>query len=299
MDETLFVKGTGKDETMTTTAVHKHADNVPGGNNVIVEFEDGIAWVRLNRPEKRNAMSVGLAEEMNEIFDALEVDDRCGVVVLTGIGEAFSAGMDLKDFFRATDGLSDIHRHRAYRSTRAWQWRTLLHYAKPTIAMVNGWCFGGAFTPLICCDLAIADEKAVFGLSEINWGVIPGGVVSKAIATVMGDRQAIYHVMTGEKFTGEKAVELGLINEAVPADRLEDRTREVARVLLEKNPTVLRQARMAYKYARDMDWEQAAEYLTAKVDQTNFVDPEKGKEQGLKQFLDEKSFRPGHGAYDR
>lgn len=282
---------------MTTTEAIERP--VPGGNDVLVEFDDGIAWVQLNRPAKRNAMSVGLAKEMNEVLDALETDPRCGVLVLTGVGEAFSAGMDLKDFFRATDGLGDIERHRAYRSTRAWQWRNLMHYAKPTIAMVNGWCFGGAFTPLIACDLAIADEKAVFGLSEINWGVIPGGAVSKAIATVMGDRQALYYVMTGEQFDGARAAAMGLVNEAVPKDRLRARTTEIARTLLGKNPTVLRQAKLAYKYAREMNWEQASEYLTAKVDQTNFVDPEKGKEQGLKQFLDEKTFRPGMGAYNR
>jgi trans-feruloyl-CoA hydratase/vanillin synthase len=270
-----------------------------GGENVKVEFEDGIAWVKLNRPDKRNAMSVGLAEDMIRVLDALEIDDRAGVIILTGEGDAFSAGMDLKDFFRATDGVSDVKRMRAYRSTRAWQWRLLMHYAKPTIAMVNGWCFGGAFTPLICCDLAIASEDAVFGLSEINWGVIPGGVVSKAISTLMNDRKAMYYVMTGEKFGGKMAEQLGLVNEAVPADKLRERTVEIARVLLEKNPTVLRQARMAYKYVREMTWEESAEYLTAKADQTTFVDPEKGREKGLSQFLDTKTYRPGHGAYKR
>ncbi|MCC2613996.1 p-hydroxycinnamoyl CoA hydratase/lyase [Neorhizobium sp. Rsf11] len=270
-----------------------------GGENVKVEFEDGIAWVKLNRPDKRNAMSVGLAEDMIRVLDELEIDDRAGVIILTGEGEAFSAGMDLKDFFRATDGVSDVKRMRAYRSTRAWQWRLLMHYAKPTIAMVNGWCFGGAFTPLICCDLAIASEDAVFGLSEINWGVIPGGVVSKAISTLMNDRKAMYYVMTGEKFGGKMAEQLGLVNEAVPADKLRERTVEIARVLLEKNPTVLRQARMAYKYVREMTWEESAEYLTAKADQTTFVDPEKGREKGLSQFLDTKTYRPGHGAYKR
>jgi trans-feruloyl-CoA hydratase/vanillin synthase len=272
---------------------------VPGGNDVLVEFEDGIAWVYLNRPEKRNAMSVELAREMNVVLDALEIDDRCGVIVLTGAGEAFSAGMDLQGFFRTTDAISDVERHRAYRETRAWQWRTLMHYAKPTIAMVNGWCFGGAFTPLICCDLAIADKDAVFGLSEINWGIIPGGVVSKAISTLMGDREALYYVMTGEKFDGTRAAEVGLINQAVPAGELKNRTRELARNLLEKNPTVLRQARMAYKYAREMNWEQAVEYLTAKGDQTTFVDTEKGRDKGLTQFLDEKRFKPGLGNYER
>jgi len=147
--------------------------------------------------------------------------------------------------------------------------------------------------------LAIADQNAVFGLSEINWGVIPGGVVSKAISTLMGDREALYYVMTGEQFNGARAVEVGLVNEAVPAGELKQRTTDLAQMLLKKNPTVLRQARLAYKYAREMSWEQASEYLTAKSDQTNFVDPEKGKEQGLKQFLDQKSFRPGHGAYTR
>ncbi|MBW6422517.1 p-hydroxycinnamoyl CoA hydratase/lyase [Rhizobium sp. XQZ8] len=270
-----------------------------GGENVKVEFEDGIAWVKLNRPDKRNAMSVGLAEDMIRVLDELEIDDRAGVIILTGEGEAFSAGMDLKDFFRATDGVSDVKRMRAYRSTRAWQWRLLMNYAKPTIAMVNGWCFGGAFTPLICCDLAIASEDAVFGLSEINWGVIPGGVVSKAISTLMNDRKAMYYVMTGEKFGGKMAEQLGLVNEAVPADKLRERTIEIARVLLEKNPTVLRQARMAYKYVREMTWEESAEYLTAKADQTTFVDTEKGREKGLSQFLDSKTYRPGHGAYKR
>ena len=266
---------------------------------VNVRVRDGIAWAFLNRPDKRNAMSVGLAEDMIRVLDALEIDDRAGVIILTGEGDAFSAGMDLKDFFRATDGVSDVKRMRAYRSTRAWQWRLLMHYAKPTIAMVNGWCFGGAFTPLICCDLAIASEDAVFGLSEINWGVIPGGVVSKAISTLMNDRKAMYYVMTGEKFGGKMAEQLGLVNEAVPADKLRERTVEIARVLLEKNPTVLRQARMAYKYVREMTWEESAEYLTAKADQTTFVDPEKGREKGLSQFLDTKTYRPGHGAYKR
>jgi len=284
---------------MENNAAAPHTAGIPGGKNVAVELEDGIAWVRLNRPDKRNAMSVGMAEEMNQVLDALEIDERCGVVVLTGVGDAFSAGMDLKDFFRLTDGLSDVARHRAYRSTRAWQWRTLMHYAKPTIAMVNGWCFGGAFTPLICCDLAIAAEDAKFGLSEINWGILPGGNVTRAVAEVMSHRDSLYYIMTGEQFTGAQAVELGLVNEAVPASALRERTSRLAQSLLKKNPTVLRQARLAYKYAREMNWEQAAEYLTAKSDQTHLVDPEKGREQGLKQFLDEKSFRPGMQSYSR
>ena len=272
---------------------------VPGGKTVLVEFDDGIAWVRMNRPEKRNAISAELAYEMFDVIDALEVDERCRVIVLTGSGEAFSAGMDLRDYFRASDKATPVERARLFRTNAMWQWRRLLHYPKPTIAMVNGWCFGGAFTPLVACDLAIAAEDAIFGLSEINWGIIPGGVVSKAITEVLGLRQALYYVMTGENFDGRKAASIGLVNEAVPADRLRARTAELARVLMNKNPSVLRQAKIAVKYARDMSWDEAAEYLAAKSDQTIFQDPERGREQGMKQFLDEKSYRPGLGGYKR
>ena len=268
-------------------------------STVEVRFEDGIAWVAMNRPQKRNAISVEMAREMVEVFDALETDARCQVVVLTGTGDSFSAGMDLKDYFRATDGKSPVERARVYRLNAAWQWRGLLHYPKPTIAMVNGWCFGGAFTPLVACDLAVAADEATFGLSEINWGIIPAGVVCKAISTVMSQRDALYYIMTGETFDGKRAAELRLVNESVPRARLEARTRELAKTLMQKNPTVLRQAKTALRYSARMSWDEAADYLSAKSDQSTFMDPERGREEGMRQFLDEKSYKPGLGSYKR
>ncbi len=272
---------------------------VPGGKNVLVEIEDGIAWVSLNRPEKRNAMNPALAYEMLEVLEALEIDERAGVLVLTGTGAAFSAGMDLKEYFRATDGLPTLERLKIYRVNAMWQWRLLAPYSKPTIAMVNGWCFGGAFTPLISCDLAIAAEDAVFGLSEINWGIIPAGIVTRAVAAVMNQRDALYYIMTGETFDGKRAKEIGLVNDAVPKDQLRERTRKLAKTLLEKNPVVLRAAKQAYKHVRDMTWENAADYLSSKMDQTSFLDASNGRAEGMKQFLDDKSFKPGLGAYKK
>jgi trans-feruloyl-CoA hydratase/vanillin synthase len=272
---------------------------IPGGDAVLVEFEDGIAWVTMNRPEKRNAMSPALATEMLAVMNALEVDPRCKALVLTGAGNSFSAGMDLKEFFRATDRMSPPEREQIVRINAQWQWRQLMFYPKPTIAMVNGWCFGGAFTPLVSCDLAIAAEEATFGLSEINWGIIPAGVVTKAVAQVMSQRDALYYIMTGETFDGRKAAAMGLVNEAVPLEQLRARTRQLAQTLMGKNPTVLRAAKIAYRRVRDMSYDDANDYLMAKNDQARFFDPEQGREQGLKQFLDDKSFRPGLGGYNR
>jgi trans-feruloyl-CoA hydratase/vanillin synthase len=275
------------------------SERVPGGVTVRVEFEDGIAWVYLNRPDKRNAMSPQLNDEMIEVLDALEGDDRCKVLVLTGAGEAFSAGMDLLEYFRAVDGAPPIAKIRARRAAAEWQWRRLLAYSKPTIAMVNGWCFGGAFTPLVTCDLAIAAADARFGLSEVNWGIPPGGVVSRALAAVMSERDALYYIMTGETFDGTAAAAMRLVNEAVPRAELRDRTRALAQKLAGKNPVVLRAAKVGFRRCRDMPWDVAEDYLYAKLEQSQFLDPERGREQGLRQFLDDKAFRPGLENYKR
>jgi trans-feruloyl-CoA hydratase/vanillin synthase len=258
----------------------------------------GIAWVTMNRPEKRNAMSPQLHYDMLDALTALESADEARVVVLTGAGNSWSAGQDLKEFFRALDG-NPAKRRKASWAAHEWRWRRLLTFPKPTIAMVNGYCFGGAFTPLIACDLAIAAEEAVFGLSEINWGIFPGGLVSRALADALSYRDAMYYILTGETFDGRKAVEMRLVNFAVPKKRLRAETVRLARKLMEKNPHTLRAAKEVFKTCRTMDYWQAEEYMAAKAIALRATDPEKGREEGMKQFLDQKSFRPGFGAYQR
>ena len=266
---------------------------------VRVELDDGIAWVELNRPEKRNAMNPRLNAEMVEVLETLDADDRCGVLVLTGAGDAFSAGMDLKEYFREVDASPEHVQRKVRRDANHWQWRLLRTYAKPTIAMVNGWCFGGAFTPLTACDLAIAADEATFGLSEINWGIPPGSLVSRGLAEMVGVREALLYVMTGRTFDGRKAAEMGLVNWSVPLTALRGEVEQLARELLQKNPVVLRAAKLGFKHAQTMDWDTAEDYLYAKLEQSQFLDKEHGREQGLTQFLDEKRIRPGLQTYER
>ena len=213
---------------------------------VRVEVDDGIAWVELNRPEKRNAMSPTLNAEMVEVLLELDADDDCGVLVLTGAGEAFSAGMDLKEYFREVDGGPEHVQRRVRRDAAYWQWRLLRTYAKPTIAMVNGWCFGGAFTPLVACDLAIAADEATFGLSEINWGIPPGSVVSKALADTVGSRAGLLYVMTGRTFDGQEAAAMGLVNSSVPRGAAARRGRDARAGAARQEPgrAARRQARL-------------------------------------------------------
>jgi trans-feruloyl-CoA hydratase/vanillin synthase len=266
---------------------------------VRVEVDEAIGWVTMNRPEKRNAMSPTLNREMREVLETLELDGEVKVLVLTGAGESWTAGMDLKEYFREVDQAPEIMQERVRRDASTWQWKLLRMYAKPTIAMVNGWCFGGGFSPLVACDLAIAAETAVFGLSEINWGIPPGNLVSKALADTVGQRKALEYIMTGETFTGVQAAEMGLVNRAVPLAQLRDETIALARKLAAKNQVVLRAAKHGFKRCRELTWEQSEDYLYAKLDQAQLRDPEHGREKGLKQFLDEKSIKPGLESYRR
>ncbi|WP_028217083.1 p-hydroxycinnamoyl CoA hydratase/lyase [Paraburkholderia oxyphila] len=266
---------------------------------VKVAVQGGIAWVTLNRPEKRNAMSPTLNKEMIDVLETLELDAEAQVLVLTGEGSAWTAGMDLKEYFREVDAGPDVLQERIRRDASRWQWQLLRMYSKPTIAMVNGWCFGGGFSPLVACDLAIAADEAVFGLSEINWGIPPGNLVSKAMADTVGHREALYYIMTGDTFTGQQAAKMGLVNRSVPLAQLREETLALAAKLLDKNPVVLRNAKHGFKRSRELTWEQNEDYLYAKLDQANHRDPEGGREQGLKQFLDDKSIKPGLQTYKR
>lgn len=267
----------------------------PWGDTVSVEFDEHrVAWVQFNRPDKRNAMSPTLNREMLATLDQLETDERCAVVVLTGAGDAWSAGIDLKEYFRETDRQPRWVQNRVRSEGTNWQFRKLYHYAKPTIAMVNGWCFGGAFVPLVCCDLAIAAEDAVFGLSEVNWGITPGNLVTRALAETIPARDAMYYVMTGEHFDGRRAAQLRLVNEAVPADQLRERTSALARRLISLNPWVVRGAKMGVRHSRLMPWDVAEDFLYAKHDQAILFAPD-AREQGMAGFLDDKTYRPGLG----
>ena len=266
-------------------------------DTVTFEVSDHIAWVRYNRPHKRNAQSPKLNRRMMQVIDELEFRDDLGVLVLTGEGEAFCAGMDLQEYFREVESVGLRAQRTAQREAYGW-WRRLRWYQKPTIAMVNGWCFGGAYGPLFACDIAVAADEARFGLSEINWGILPGGGASKVAQQLMPFRKAMFHAMTGENIDGRTAEAWGLVTESVPRAELEARVRRIAGVLLEKNPRALKATKDAIRRVADMTYDNAEDYLLRAQEAANFFDDE-GRKEGLKQFIDDKSFKPGLASYDR
>jgi feruloyl-CoA hydratase/lyase len=267
-------------------------------DTVAYTIADGIAWVRFNRPEKRNAMNRQLNRQMLRVLDELEYRDDVGVLVLAGQGDAWSAGMDLREYFREpeAEGIAAIRASQA----EAYGWFTKLRtFEKVTIAMVNGWCFGGAYAPLYGCDLAFCSDDARFGLSEVNWGILPGGGATKVVVDLMPMRDAMYHALMGENLTGQQAAIARLVNESVPGGQLESRVREVAAALLKKNWTTLAATKRAVRVTRQLGYDQALEYLVRAQESLMHLDGSRGREEAMRQFLDEKSFKPGLGQYEK
>jgi trans-feruloyl-CoA hydratase/vanillin synthase len=258
---------------------------------LLVNIDARVATITLNRPAKRNAMSPTLHVEMVDALEKLRYDDDARVVVITGAGPAFCAGMDLKEFFTE---LKDKP-HETDRMTRLaveWRGRTLRYYPKPTIAAINGFCFGGAFSIVEGCDIAIAANEAIFGLSEINFGLFPGGAVSKSLANLLRPRDALFYGLTGRTFNGERAAEIGLVTLAVPAERLHEEVRTIATELAGKNPDALLATKEGYRHSLDMGWDAAMSYSIALQGLVTLNQNDAWRTTGIGDFL-KGEYRPG------
>jgi len=229
--------------------------------------------------------------EMDDALEQLEFDDEAKVIVITGAGGNFSAGQDLKEFFRELD-TNPSARRKAAQAANRWRWERLYNYDKPTIAMIHGYCVGGAFMQLLATDFAVAAEDATFSLSEVNWGILPGALVAKVVADAVLPRHALYYACLGEPFDGKEAARIGMVNFAVPLAKLEQATTELAHKLMKKSPNTLRATKQAVRHVRNMDFGQAYDYLMEKSKAIKLGDREDSYNTGLRQFLDEKSYKP-------
>jgi trans-feruloyl-CoA hydratase/vanillin synthase len=264
---------------------------------LLIEKNDGVTTVRLNRPDKKNAMSPTLHREMYDALTDLDYDHDTHVLVITGSGNAFCAGQDLKEYFY---DMKDAERQRdeIQRISHAWRHQLLNYFSKPTIASINGYCFGGAFTIVASCDIAIAAHEATFGLSEINFGSIPAGLVAKAISPEMQYRQMLYYSLTGEQFDGKRSVEIGFTTMSVPLAELAAKTLQVATTLKGKDRHALRATKEAFKGVdiRSMSYEDARFWLKARLGQmTHEQKNANWMDHGISKFI-EGAYQPGKGA---
>ena len=267
--------------------------------DLILEVSEGIATITLNRPHKKNAMSRAMIREMPRLLEDLRFREDVRVLVITGAGDSFCAGADLKEFFfdLRADGKDPAEFERYFRLITEWRARTLYYYPKPTIAMVNGWCFGGAFPIVEGCDLAVAADEAQFGLSEVNWGIFPGGTAGKSSSRVLRPKDAMWYSLTGEMFGGKRAAEINFVNISVPRAELQQRTRELALSLAKKNPHALRATKNVMRFSLEMTWEAAVDYAWAKEKEMTLAQKGAWVDKNIPEFL-EGQFKPGLGGME-
>lgn len=205
-------------------------------NTLQVIFEDRLAVVTLNRPEKRNAVSFELVDELMAALDEVE-RATAQVVIITGAGKAFCAGMDLEELKSL---LGKSHDDNVSDSARmAKMFRRLYEFPKPTIAAVNGAAIAGGTGLATMCDFTLAVPEAKFGYTEVRIGFVPA-IVSSILVWQVGHKIARDLLMTGRLFDAAEAKTYRLVNEVVPAEQLMVRAKELASQLLENSPTSVR-----------------------------------------------------------
>jgi len=199
-------------------------------------YDSGIATITLNRPEKRNAISFELIGELMAALDEIE-ESAANVVLFTGAGKAFCAGLDLDELKSL---LGKTHDENVKDSARtADLFRRLYDFPRPTIAAVNGAAIAGGTGLATMCDFTLAVPEAKFGYTEVRIGFVPA-IVSSILVWQVGHKIARDLLLTGRLFDAAEANRYGLVNEIVPADHLLERARELAAQLLENSPSSVR-----------------------------------------------------------
>lgn len=263
---------------------------------VTLEIDGPKATVVFNRPDKKNSMNPQMHRDMTEVLDTVEKDGSVKVVVFTGSGDSFCAGMDLEEcFLRPYEDPQLFYRTNLV----ALEWfQRLKAYPAVTVAKVNGFAFGLGVEVTGLCDVAVTTETAMFGLSEMNFGIFPAGGATWAMAHNLPRKQALYYILTGDTFTGKQAEEFGLVTKAVPADGLDAEIDRVVAKLVSKNPVSLTLAKQVYEHNRATDLPAAIDYDQAKLWELARLTSNEWINVALKQF-EKRSYRPGLSTYRR
>ena len=217
--------------------------------SVLLEKADGIATVTLNRPEKLNAYTTEMGDEVTHVLRTLRDDESTRVVVLTGAGRAFCAGVDLEHLKSHQNGQNASSGPRLGEEDFLRKLPLeMLEYPKPLIAALNGHAIGVGMTMIMPCDIRIAAKDAKLGFVFARLGILPGLGSTHLLPNLVGMARAQELVLTGKKILGAEAAEIGLVNLAVASDEVLARAIEMAHEMAEIDPNVLRHAKRALHF---------------------------------------------------
>ena len=222
---------------------------------ILVDREGRVAILTINRPDKLNALSQQVRDEVLAALDELATDDGIGVVVITGAGDkAFIAGADIAEFA----GRSPMDQREAMRFPRIYD--AMAGYPKPVIAMINGFCLGGGCELAMSCDLRIASEKARFGQPEIKLGLIPGGGGTQRLPRLVGLGHAMRLTLTGDMIGAAEALQIGLVEMVVPHEELRAKTLDLAQKIASMSPLTVKVAKESLRASERLPLDEGIVY---------------------------------------
>ena len=246
------------------------------------EVDGAVARITIDRPERHNAMSFQVMQELGESIELARADESVRVVVLTGAGErAFCAGADLGGI-GSNAGPTRMHEARG---GPAAIFKALWHLGKPTIARVRGYCLAGGFGLALSCDLVVASEDSTFGAPEIDIGLWPYQITVPLIRS-MPPKVALDLMLTGRKVKAAEGERMGFVSRLVPADELDATVDELAATLAGKSAVVTRWGRNAFYRTVDMAGEEALDYLHAMLTVATHTDD---AAEGLAAFAEKRA----------
>ena len=250
---------------------------------IIYEKKDGVARITLNRPEAMNAINRTMFNEIGSALDDAESDGAVRVVVMKGAGRAFCAGVDLKF---ATEELKTLQDQQdLFRLGNQMVLEKMEGLSKPVIAQVHGPCLAGGFEMMLAADLVIAADDAKIADQHINVGLFGGGGCVYRLALLVGMRKAKELVLTGRRLSGKEAAEMGIVNQAVPLDKLESAVADLCAELTTKSPVALRLTKW---YVNKVSMINAPTNLELAI-MTSLVDAtSEDKEEGMRAFLEKR-----------
>ena len=247
-------------------------------------YDDRVATVTLNRPEKRNAISFELIDDLLRALDEVAKSPAL-VLILTGAGKAFCSGMDLENL-KSLIGRSP-EQNLEDSETMVRLFRTLYEFPKVTIAAVNGAAIAGGTGLAVLCDFTLAVPEAKFGYTEVKIGFVPA-IVSTFLLRQVGEKHARDLLLTGRIIGVEEALRMGLINEVVPVDRLMTRARELAAQIMENSPTSLV---MTKRLLSDHARAELDQQIEAAVRENAAIRATKNFREGVTSFLEKRKPR--------
>ncbi|MBW2608862.1 MAG: enoyl-CoA hydratase/isomerase family protein [Deltaproteobacteria bacterium] len=261
---------------------------------IIFEVKENIGIIRLNRPEKKNAFSPKMDEELLDVMIRIEKDPEIRGVLFTGSGDSFSAGLDLDLSFLQTMEESDSKNFRRVMDPILEWSQKLYNLKRPTVAAVNGHTYGGGIVQVSICDVAIASDRAKFGLSEINFAHFPAGGTTWAVSHFLLPKHFEYLCLSGDRIDAEEAFRMGLVTKVVPHDQLEEEAWKMVKKLANKHPSAYKTAKTMCRMTRHMQYWEAIELEMAHIHENYFLSEGEMVKIALKQFK-EKKIKTGTG----